>query len=286
MLRKRKREEINYTEVQTSTSSDDDIYYNNIETVGKWHVDIIRRMNIKVYNHEIFEFSNNNEDELYLEEIPDEMWSMYIDIGNLSVKNTIKTLVDEVKSIHDAQNMTEELSVDTYVSTLLHIMGFNDYPCAIKPQKKFEISVTKERIKIKAIPDFVIISKYFKALIIIEDKTMRNVSYADQWGENQVLGEMWIAAAEQAEETDVEIYAIRIIGTYFTFYKSIVPINYIKETLTKDIKEIITTSMCVMRYPEVGENVKRPHALDFCKFEDRKIIVEYMNKIKNQLMSP
>jgi hypothetical protein len=77
-----------------------------------------------------------------------------------------------------------------------------------------------------------------------------------------------------------ELYAIRIIGTLFTFYKAFVTPEYIKESLLGPPEE---NYMEIQRYPDPGTSVYQINALDLCKLEDRKIIIEYLSRISNEL---
>jgi hypothetical protein len=78
---------------------------------------------------------------------------------------------------------------------------------------------------------------------------------------------------------DCDWYAIRVIGTLFTFYKAIVTIGYIKGTLRGyPVREY----MDVLRYSDPGEDVYEVNALDFCKVKDRSVIFDSSKMIKSK----
>ncbi|CAG8777531.1 17253_t:CDS:1, partial [Gigaspora rosea] len=69
-------------------------------------------------------------------------------------------------------------------------------------------------------------------VIIDEDKHLQNVSKNTWWGECQIAGELLASAFVNHEEIR-EIYraqslfAIRVVGTCFTFYKAEIGFNYL-----------------------------------------------------------
>jgi hypothetical protein len=268
---KRQRKNVNYIELTTS-SGDEGI----INTANLWKEDNTNDMRIRVTNKELF---NVNPSHDIMPCVTDSIWNQNIDIDNLSLGGDVKTLIYEIKQVHDANNRLQESYVDTYVDSLLHILGFNFYPYSIKIQHKYEIRLNKDTMKITAKPDFTVASIKSNMLVVIEDKTMKNARYTNRWKEDQVLGELFVIAHNQRIRDTTNIYAIRIIGTLFTFYKATVTIEYIKETLNGyPIKQ----HMNILRYPDPGNDVYEINALNICKTEDRKVIIEYLNRIKSE----
>lgn len=94
------------------------------------------------------------------------------------------------------------------------------------------------------------------------------------------MGEIFVAAHNTRISKPSELYAIRIIGTLFTFYKAVVTPEYIKETL---LDRSDKHYMDVHRYPDPGSDLYDINALEFCKITDRKIIIEYLQRIKSEL---
>jgi hypothetical protein len=271
---KRQRKNINYIELTTSSGDEDD--EGVINAVNLWKEDNTNDMRIRVINKELFNVNSSHD---IMPCIIDSMWNQNIDIDNLTLNGDVKTLVYEIKQVYDANNRLQESYVDTYVDSLLHILGFNFYPYSIKIQHKYEIRLNKDTMKITAKPDFTVASIKSNMLVVIEDKTMKNARYTNRWKEDQVLGELFVIAHNQRIRDTTNIYAVRIIGTLFTFYRATVTIEYIKETLNGyPIKQ----HMNILRYPDPGNDVYEINALDICKTEDRKVIIEYLNRIKSE----
>lgn len=274
MDRKRQRKSVNYVEI--TTSSDDEGEEGVIDAVNLWKEDITNDMHIRVINKEIF---NINPSYDIISCITDTMWNQNIDFDNLPIGNDVKTLVHGIKEVHDANNRSYETYVDTYFNSFLQVLGFNSYPYSVRLHHKYVTRINKDSLKITAKPDFTVTSIKSDKLVIIEDKTMNNARYTNNWKEDQVLGELFVIAHNQEIRDTTSIYAVRVIGTLFTFYKAIVTPEYIKETLNGyPIKHY----MYVERYPDPGIDIYKFNALDICKSEDRKVIIEYLNRIKSE----
>ncbi|GAB5588949.1 hypothetical protein Unana1_03849 [Umbelopsis nana] len=251
MEHKRKRRNIDYKEFSAS-SADDASDKGNVMQANEWKRKTTNIMHIRVATQSIFKPALSDDDETYLSCITDSMWDGNIDIKQLPINGELKTLVRQVKLVHDAKNRLNETYIDTYINTLLHAMGFNFYPLSINILHKYQIKITDDELNIIAKPDFTVTSVESKMLIVVEDKTMTNATYANKWKEDQVMGEIFVAAHNLRIEEETELYAIRVIGTLFTFYKATVDINYIKETLRGyPIEEY----MDVLRYPDPGEDI-------------------------------
>ena len=274
MDNKRARKHIDYVEYEP-------ILPPHAHKTSDWTTMIKDKMHIRVNDEDIFMLpSCYIPKDIYLECLPDTAWRDFIDVEHLPIPPEYKTLVDEIKLVYDANNKPLEYFIDTYVSTLFHIMKMNDYPLSINAQHELHIDIGEHEEHITSIPDFIIRSRKSKMLVVVEDKNMTNAKFINQWKENQVLGEIFVAAHNMRIVTPCEMYAIRIIGTLFTFYKAFIRPEYIKESLLG-----IPTDhyMDVHRYPPPGTDIYQLNALDICKLDDRKIIVEYLSRISNEL---
>jgi hypothetical protein len=117
---------------------------------------------------------------------------------------------------------TEESRTDTLVDYILRGVGLGTYPFLLRIHPTYKFYV--ENKSITSVYDFGII-KNGRIIIVEEDKHMKNVGAANRWGEHQIAGEL-LAAACTNYSTD-PIYAIRVIGTKFTFYKTSVSLQYL-----------------------------------------------------------
>ncbi|CAO3654364.1 unnamed protein product [Cunninghamella echinulata] len=124
-------------------------------------------------------------------------------------------------------------------------------------------------------------------VLIIEDKHIKNISESDDWSEPQIAGEIFGAAFHNKSLSYTKkitypfnIYAIRVIGTKFTFYKSIVTREYIKETETGLPK---TNKLEIRRFPSqpsvFPNQDKELAALDFTNENDRIVILSILKTL-------
>lgn len=269
MERKRQRKQVDYTEHEDSIGPE-------IHRTSEWKSSTVMCMNINVLNADLFTLKYDTDDII---DIADSAWCSPIDVKHLNIEPGYKTLVLELKRIYDANNSLAEHYIDTYTNTLLYLAGFNQYPLSVNLQHVSETELGEDEVHISSVPDFVVKSETSKTMIIVEDKNSKHARYTNQWMENQVLGEMFVAGIKQGKSAD--IYAIRIIGTLFTFYKANITPGYIKDVLTNLIPK--NECMDVGRYPDPGDNVYKINALDFCKTHERRIILECFNQIKQQM---
>ncbi|KXN66149.1 hypothetical protein CONCODRAFT_168632 [Conidiobolus coronatus NRRL 28638] len=210
----------------------------------------------------------------------DNMWQKNLD-ENIPAVARIKTLVDKVNIIHNVDSNILEQEVDTFTQTLLFSAGMDDYPLSTNPRSKLFTEIGENRERITSIPDFLIRSKKIKTLTVIEDKNSNDAIFANQWMENLVLGEMFVAAHNIKVKETFDVFGVRIIGSLFTFFRATITPEYIKES---SLGLPIKNHMKVLRYPDPGDDVHEINALDFCKLEGRKIIIKYLERIRESLL--
>ncbi|KXN69566.1 hypothetical protein CONCODRAFT_7978 [Conidiobolus coronatus NRRL 28638] len=245
MLNKKQRKQINYEEYEP-------LLPNEFHKTSEWNKEVVNKMKIEVTNNNIFELEYNYTDPI---NIMDNEWKDTISIKDLPLSPEYKTLVLELKRVYDSENTLAEHYIDTYVDTLLHILKFHYYPLTINLKHKFEIKIDKE-VCVTSIPDFVIMSEYSKLLIIVEDKNIKNATNFNQWKESQIMGEIFTAIHALKIEQDINLYGVRIIGTLFTFYKAMITLDYILDTVGPKIPT--KHSMTVYRYPD-PDHLTRVH---------------------------
>jgi hypothetical protein len=185
---------------------------------------------------------NEDAKKLVINDWRDGEWLSSKDIDTLEEHPKVKTFLIKVKTVYEARSQIKEMSpeaersevrewkcrlfstpllrvgVDGFMDTMLHILGFDDYPCLVYPQYEYSAIIGEDEHIINARTDFSVITKSYKMLIVIEDKTMTNAAYSNNWKEDQVLGELFVAVhnvvrANSPMQYPVEIYAVRVVGT-------------------------------------------------------------------------
>jgi hypothetical protein len=270
----RKRSKIDYSEDSTEP----------ISSTSKWTKETSNSLKIKSINCSLDEIGTmsltTEAEKLILPLWTDGDWLRSIDFDVLEISNKIKTLMVKIMYVYLAQSRMREMYVDGFMDSLLHLLEFDDYPCLMYPQYEYSADIGEESIVAKS--DFSILTKNHKMLVVIEDKTMENAKYSNNWKEDQVLGELFVAVHDIAineSKYPIEVYAIRVVGTLFTFYKTLAEEDYIKETL----KGYPTNHhMNVLRHPAVEDKVHLT-AYDICNKDDRLHILSCMSYIKKNM---
>ncbi|KXN66148.1 hypothetical protein CONCODRAFT_73862 [Conidiobolus coronatus NRRL 28638] len=241
----------------------------------------VKRFNIVVKNVGNFPRCENLAKQVELAEWKSEKWLRTCDLENLEVCNRVKTLVNKIITVYEYKGKSDEFYVDGYMTTLMSLLKMDDYPCMMYPQYIINAELGKgddsENISSKC--DFGIINKNKKSIIIvIEDKTMRNAKYQDNWKEIQVLGEIFVALHSSNYNT---VYAVRIVANLFTFYRCTISIEYKAASLKK---ELTNEELVVERYPKIEPNELELNALDFYEYKERVQILEHLSYIHNQIV--
>ncbi|CAG8776489.1 8081_t:CDS:2, partial [Dentiscutata erythropus] len=171
------------------------------------------------------------------------------EISDHQVQAFLTDLHEVIKDLHSNEGM-EGSETDTLVYNLLfQIVGLHRYPLKIR------LYIASECYMI-AKPEFVINRKNI-SMIVIEGKHIKNKNLIPSkgYGEARLAAEILACANENmlhtAHQTDVIldqiIFAVRVVSTYFTFYKAIIPSGYWNELGYGLLKK---ESIIIKRWPE------------------------------------
>ena len=288
-------------ELDSNSSSQDDpgtaFAISDIKSTSKWEAGNAAFMKIEVTDvpdlHVLFENIISPEAQsLVIPQWTDENWLKNVNVENLNdeCSNTVVTLIVKVRNVYVAEKAITEMYIDGFMDSLLHILGFDDYPCLMYPQYQYTANIGSSDHKIIAKSDFSVLTRHNKMFLVIEDKTSANAKYSNNWKEDQVLGELFVAVhniVENHRQQDgslhypVVVYAVRVVGTKFTFYKAAATLQYIKETS----RSIPTQNkMIVQRHPPVIDEPSTLTAYDICLAEDRMNILKCFCSIRNFML--
>jgi hypothetical protein len=211
-------------------------------------------------------------------------WLIGVNLKTAPYNDNIKTLIKKIRKVFvSEQESMAEVFVDGYMQTLLQFLGFDSYPCSLYPQYEYKVPIGQKNKPFRAKPDFSVLSEEDKIMLVVEDKNVTSATFPNNWKEDQVMAELfaavhYIVSKAKAELTyPIIVYAVRVIGTKFTFYKAQAGLEYIKESARDKLsgKEV----MVVQRHPPVAEN-PRLTAYDICNKDDRMNILECLCSIR------
>ncbi|CAO3627390.1 unnamed protein product [Cunninghamella echinulata] len=196
-------------------------------------------------------------------------------------RNT-KTFIQLVAFVLENQDIvrgTEESRTDAFVSYLLGTLDFNKYPLMLQPRKLLKFKVHDKDILSKF--DFAVY-KNRQVMLVDEDKHIRNTG-PKSWGEYQIAGEIIAGAYSNYTNSAVHynkcIYAVRVIGLRFTFYKAIISPEYIlslEDGLPK-------SNVDIFRYPN-NDKYKDYGYLDYGNEKERKEIIDILIRLREYFL--
>ncbi|RHZ88827.1 hypothetical protein Glove_21g355 [Diversispora epigaea] len=188
--------------------------------------------------------------------------------------------ISEILIKEHAEVENHEKVTDSFINFLLGILEFNEYPFALKLKANCYFQVHDKVVTSES--DFSIWkNKLF--ITIDEDRHLYNINKFTWWGEYQIAGKLLASAFVNHKEIQEKyntqtLFAIRVIGTRFTFYKAEIKSDY----LTSLVKGFPTNNLYIYRYPEWNDQYTNHISyLDYTNLDQRRHILEIIIKIKN-----
>jgi hypothetical protein len=214
------------------------------------------------------------------------MWNNESLASHLNPKqHTVAEYVSEVLIKEMASAGKREKITDAFVNYLLGALEFNEYPLSLQLKSDCFFKVHNKTVTSEF--DFAIYKRRMFA-IIDEDKHINNVEHSTSWGEYQIAGEILAAAYSNHNKITADyiyqtLYAIRVIGTRFTFYKATISSSYI-ESLSEGFP---CASMHVYRYPlwDGKRGLDNIPCLDYSIPDQRLQILKIMTSIKSYVIN-
>ncbi|CAG8464713.1 13288_t:CDS:2, partial [Dentiscutata heterogama] len=149
----------------------------------------------------------------------------------------------------------DETLTDTLMDDLLRIAKLNAFPLMIRNKPRYELYVRDNCVIAK--PEFLIKSQD-NVLVAVEDKHLDLVRPGSGYGEPQLAIEILSSGSENSRPyydeklgyfKDQIVFAIRVISTYVTFYKAVIPAKYWNELENGFPEE---QSIEILRWPAIN----------------------------------
>ncbi|CAG8758998.1 3785_t:CDS:2, partial [Racocetra persica] len=184
------------------------------------------------------------------------------DVRKIDVSDDVRTFILKLHWVVKNSG-TDETFTDTLMDDLLRIVGFNTFPLEIRNHQECRLFIGGHPY-LTADPEFSI-KMIDTAMIAVEDKHIENI-------------EKWLDYGS-GHGTNYTVYAVRIISTYVTFYKTVIPSSYFEELSEEGLPQ--KQSVEILRWPE--ENI--PIAgLNIAEPEGRREVLEILIKIRKHLV--
>lgn len=195
----------------------------------------------------------------------------------------IMTIIGKISDIVLAEKAksTHENIVDSFMASLLSFLQFDYYPLSIHPQYDYQVRFMNDKHRISSVVEFMILKSHTNgrhAILFVEDKHTANVSAMRNWEEPQIAGEIFGSAHHNGSlKYPFDIFAVRVVGTRFTFYRAIVHEEYLKECVTQGLPK--NNVLMIKRYPKDADPYK---AWDLCVEDDRIKILTMLRSIEHK----
>jgi hypothetical protein len=176
-----------------------------------------------------------------------------------------------------------ESLTDSFVNFILTDLQFNRYPFLLnlQPDYSFEVFGAKVTAKLEFS-----IEKNKGVLCFDEDKHLHSISSTTEYGESQIAAEILACAFTNFDKPDSPtrgldqtIFAIRVIGTRFTFYKSFITSEYCKSLNDGFPPESHTVT--IYRYPENSKETF--YGYDYANENHRPIILNVLIRLREHI---
>ncbi|CAG8805117.1 25247_t:CDS:2 [Dentiscutata erythropus] len=184
-----------------------------------------------------------------------------------SKERALASYISNVLIKEHASAGKRERVTDSFVNYLLGVLEFNVHPLSLELKADCYFKVyNKKKDKLFVIVD--------------EDKHLNNISKATWWGEYQIAGELLASAFVNHEKIRgiyraQSLFAIRVIGTRFTFYRAEIESNYI----TSLHEGFPTNKMYIYSYP-VDQIIDEVPCFDYTDPGQRRMILDILIRIK------
>ncbi|RIB28783.1 hypothetical protein C2G38_2157155 [Gigaspora rosea] len=173
---------------------------------------------------------------------------------------------------------------DSLVNYLLVELKFNSHPFMLKLQSDFNFSVFNKEVSAKA--EF-IVSKGNAQILIDDDKHIHRLRNCRENGESLMSAEILACAFTNFDNglsptagRSQMFYAMRVIGTKFTFYKAFMSDDYLR-SLYKGFPPD-NLSATIFRFPPI--NMKTPYGYDYADKNHRSLIIDLLYRLRECLL--
>ncbi|RIA84893.1 hypothetical protein C1645_831614 [Glomus cerebriforme] len=210
------------------------------------------------------------------------------DVRKIDVSDDVRTFILKLHWVVKnslRKKGTDETFTNTLVDDLLRIVGFNTFPLVIRNHQECRMFIGGYPY-LTADPEYSI-KMIDTTIIAVEDKHLENVDRYIGYGECQVAAEMLTCASDNLRQINLTtnqimkqtIYAIRVISSYVTFYKVVIPPSYFEELTEGGLPQ--EQSVEILRWPE--ENILKA-GLNIAEPEGRYEVLEILVRIRKHLV--
>lgn len=203
-------------------------------------------------------------------------------------EKTIGLLLNKVISHDPLKVSIRESFTSNFLNYLLIKLGFAQYPLLMFVQPKYYFEL--EGVKMTGKPEFSIENQsQVRCIFVDENRHLSNIKIATEFSECQIAAEL-VAAAFTSYSNPISpsllknqtIFAVRVIGTKFTFYKAIFQKSYLESISSGLLNLIKSQELNIYRYPPNDEN-ETLFGYDYSDNRHREAILKLLSCLREQI---
>lgn len=203
-------------------------------------------------------------------------------------EKTIGLLLNKVISHDPLKVSIRESFTSNFLNYLLIKLGFAQYPLLMYVQPKYHFEL--EGAKMTGKPEFSIENQsQVRCIFVDENRHLSNIKIATEFSECQIGAEL-VAAAFTSYSNPISasllknqtIYAVRVIGTKFTFYKVIFHKDYLGSISSGILNLTKSQELNIYRYPPNDEN-ETLFGYDYSDNRHRETILKLLSCIREEI---
>ncbi|RMZ98308.1 hypothetical protein BpHYR1_017538 [Brachionus plicatilis] len=205
-------------------------------------------------------------------------------------EKTIGLLLNKVIAHDPLKVSIRESFTSNFLNYLLIKLGFAQYPLLMYSQPKYSLEF--EGLKMTGKPEFSIENRsQIKCIFVDENRHLTNIKIATEFSECQIAAELTAAAytsyaspASSSMLKDQTVFAVRVIGTRFTFYKAIFHKIYLESISSGNLDLAQRHELNVYRYPP-NDETETLFGFDYSDNKHREIVLKLLIRLREQIKS-
>lgn len=203
-------------------------------------------------------------------------------------EKTIGLLLNKVIAHDPLKVSIRESYTSNFLNYLLIKLGFAQYPLLMYTQPKYFFEF--EGVKMTGKPEFSIENQsQVRCIFVDENRHLSNIKIATEFSECQIAAELVAAAytsyanpVSPSMLKDQTLFAVRVIGTRFTFYKAIFIKNYLQSISNENLDRDENQTLNIYRYPP-NDECDKLFGFDYSDNKHREIILKLLSRLKEEI---
>ena len=197
-------------------------------------------------------------------------------------EKTIANYLQKVLVNDPLKTGVKETLTDSFVNYLLSKLEFNDYPFLLNLQEEYGFVIGRKKVTAKI--EFTI-ERDNSVFCLDEGKHLHGITATSEYGECQIAAEIlscaysnFEGARSHTKEMDQTIFAVRVIGSRFTFYKAFIKAEYLRSLPYGFPPNNLGVK--ILRLPSIQQS---EYGYDYADEKVRPLIIEFFLRLRETI---